>query len=133
MKVLAVDDDKMLVQSVKLMLEELGHSVDTADNAEEGVRMAADGTYDFVLLDFKMPVNDGIWFMRNSTSLKQTKVLLMTGFVNRGVINQMFELGVVGYIVKPFDQQDLVRHLEFHSTRQSRNDCSAGRQPGRSE
>ena len=116
-RVLVVDDNVQLSRSVTLMLEDGGHHVDSTADPRVAIDMVGEGNYDFVLVDYKMPVNDGVWFMKNVEIPKGTKVLLMTGFVNRSVINEIFELGAVGYIVKPFDHTELMKHLGFHSSR----------------
>jgi response regulator of citrate/malate metabolism len=65
-----------------------------------------------------MPVNDGIWFMKNAKLPRRTRVILMTAFVDNEVISQMFKLGAVGYLIKPFDSKELLRHIDFHSSSQ---------------
>jgi len=117
MKILILDDNEALRIAVGGILRALSHAVETTDDAKVAVGMVEAGEYDFVLVDYKMPVTDGIWFMKNAKIPKRTKVLLMTAYVDRDVIAQMFELGAVGYLIKPFDTEELVRHLEFHSTR----------------
>ena len=103
MKILIIDDDEALLVALGRMLEESKDlEVYMAGSAELGVAMVGDSDYDFVLVDFKMPKHDGIWFMQNAQIPRATKVLLMTAFVNRDVINEMFSLGIVGYLIKPF-------------------------------
>jgi DNA-binding response OmpR family regulator len=48
---------------------------------------------------------------------RHTKALLVTAHVNRHIVNRMFECGVSGYIIKPFDEAELMRHLDFHAGR----------------
>ena len=115
MKILIVDDNKNLLDSLKRILEHHHHEVDCSDNAKQAVKMVEKGDYQFVLVDYKMPKNDGIWFMKNVTLPRQTKVLLITAYVNRAVIDKMFELGACGYLIKPFDDQELLRHMAFYA------------------
>lgn len=115
MRILIVDDNKALRDAIGGILKSLKFEVDTTDDAKAAVVLVKDGEYDFVLVDYKMPVNDGIWFMKNANLPKRTKALLMTAYVDRSVITEMFELGAVGYLVKPFDSEELLRHLGFHS------------------
>jgi DNA-binding response OmpR family regulator len=116
MKILVLDDNEALSKAVQTMLKLHGHDVDAITNAKDGVKMVEEGTYDIILVDYKMPVNDGIWFMKEARIPRNTKVLLMTAFVNKDVINEMFSLGAVGYLVKPFDDAELMRHIEFHTS-----------------
>jgi CheY-like chemotaxis protein len=115
MRILVLDDDQILLDALKAILNDYGHDVDTANTAKDAITPAEKGNYDFILVDYKMPENDGIWFMKNIKLPKNTKVLLITAYVNRAVINQMFELGASGYLIKPFDDKELIRHLEFYS------------------
>ena len=71
--------------------------------------------YDFILVDYKMPEHDGIWFMKNVSLPRNTKVLLTTSFIGKDLVKKMFSEGICGYIAKPFDEQELLRHLAFHS------------------
>ena len=119
MKILLIDDDKLLLQSIQGILQMNGHEVDTAQSPDSAIEKMAENTYDFIFCDYKMPDRDGIWFMKNGNVPKQTKVLLMTAFVNREVINEMFSLGIVGYIIKPFGEKEILRHIDFHSRGES--------------
>ena len=89
--------------------------VDEAASANEAIPLAENGNYDFVLVDFQMPLHDGFWFMKNVRLPSKTKALLVTAYVNRIMIAEMFKVGVRGYIIKPFDEDDLLHHLAFHS------------------
>jgi DNA-binding response OmpR family regulator len=113
MKILVLDDDASLLEAIRGILEMHQHEVCCVDDAVRAVETVKNDAYDVVLLDYKMPDHDGIWFMQNAGLPRETKVLLMTAYVNRDVIDRMFKLGVSGYIIKPFDAEDLMRHLEF--------------------
>ncbi|MBM4144335.1 MAG: response regulator [Lentisphaerae bacterium] len=114
MRILIVDDDRDLLAALKRVLDDNGHETHCADNARQAVEMAAAGDYRLLLVDYKMPEHDGIWFMQNATLPKESKVLLITAYVNREVINRMFDLGAAGYLVKPFDEDELLRHVQFY-------------------
>jgi two-component system, OmpR family, response regulator len=118
MKILILDDDTYVLAALKELLRMQGHEVDCISSASLAVQMAAGGQYDFILVDYKMPENDGIWFMKNARISRQTKVLLITAFVNMDIIKEMFALGASGYMIKPFDEEELRRNIEFYSTKQ---------------
>ena len=120
MRILVVDDDRRLLEQIHAMLTRNGHSVDCADNAARAVVMVGSTPYDFVLIDYRMPEHDGFWFMKNVSLPRKTKTLLVTSYVDRNVIKQMFNAGISGYVVKPFDESELLRHLEFHSSNQKK-------------
>ncbi|MFZ2410507.1 MAG: response regulator [Candidatus Methanoperedens sp.] len=115
MRILVVDDDRRLLEEINKILSRNGHSVDCIDNATRAVVMAGLSRYDFVLVDYRMPEHDGFWFMKNVSLPRDTKTLLVTSYVDRNVIKQMFNAGISGYVVKPFNESELLRHLEFHS------------------
>lgn len=114
MKILILDDDRALLDALKQMLVQNDHEVDCADNAKQAVQMVEKKEYNFVLVDYKMPENDGIWFMQNAKLSRETKTLLITAYVNRDMINRMFSLGASGYLIKPFGEEELLRHLNFY-------------------
>ncbi len=114
MRILIMDDDHSLLEALRQMLEEHKHEVHTADNAKDAVAKVAETDYDIVMADYRMPGEDGIWFMKNASLKRSTKVLLCTAYANREVIKQMFELGASGYLIKPFDEEEVLRNLEFH-------------------
>lgn len=114
MRILVIDDDAGMLNAMKHLLASYGHEVVCVQSAEEG--LASDPhSFDFVLLDYKMPSHDGSWFLREAKLGRNTKVLLVTAYANKEVIKTMFSLGVSGYLIKPFDAEDLIRHMEFFS------------------
>lgn len=117
MKILVLDDDTSLLESLKNSLELQSHEVHCSSNAKDAVNKVSEHVYDVMLVDYKMPENDGIWFMKNAKISKKTKVLLITAYVNREIINKMFSLGASGYLIKPFGENDLLRHINFLADR----------------
>jgi two-component system CheB/CheR fusion protein len=117
MKFLLVDDDASFLKSLQLIVESLGHSADCATTADEGLALLKDQPYDISLVDYSMPEKSGLWFMEHANISGPTKVLLMTGEVDRKVIKKMFDVGVCGYLIKPFDADELAYHIDFHTQR----------------
>jgi DNA-binding response OmpR family regulator len=117
MKILIVDDSPDIVECLVdgLKLENL--TVDGVTSAESALAQlkSTDEPYDFVLVDYLMPGKNGLWFVKNAgLSRTTTKIMLMTAFLNRDVINEMFRLGICGYIIKPFTPEDVMRNIQFH-------------------
>ena len=115
-RILVVDDDQGLLQAMRSMLEHHEHEVHTAQDARTALDRVNEHDYDLILADYKMPGEDGIWFMKNARLPKRTKVLLCTAYANRDVINKMFELGASGYLIKPFDEEEILRNISFHTS-----------------
>jgi DNA-binding response OmpR family regulator len=117
MKVLVLDDHDGFREEVMGMLSRNNYEVVGAGNADAAIPLAEKGDFDFILVDFSMPTHDGIWFMRNVKLPRTTKALLVTAYIDKEMMAQMFKLGIVGYLIKPFDEEDVLRYLEFYSRR----------------
>jgi len=115
-RILVVDDDEALLGAVTRILIELGHEVLSASSAQRGLELVAEGMFDFIFLDYKMPEHDGAWFLRNAKVPRKTKVLLSTALAQKSVLQEMFKLGACGYLIKPYDERDIIKNLEFHSS-----------------
>ena len=118
-KILVVDDDEALLGAVKRLLVELGHDVICASSARQGVELVASTMFDFIFVDYRMPEHDGAWFLRNAKVPRKTKVLLSTAFAHKSVLTEMFKLGACGYLIKPYDERDIIKNIEFHSSRRT--------------
>jgi DNA-binding response OmpR family regulator len=126
MKILVIDDDKPLREEVRKILINAGHDADCVGSAKEAVPMAESGKFDFLLVDYRMPEYDGVWFMKNVNLPKKTKALLVTSHLDRALIDKMIRAGAVGYVIKPFDEEEIIRHLEFHSSQRRDGKRSKG-------
>jgi CheY-like chemotaxis protein len=115
MRILILDDDWEFLEITAKILADAKHEVDCSNSAQKAIEMVAQKNYDFVLVDYKMPENDGIWFMKNVNLPRGTRALLITAFVNRDIINKMFAMGVSGYIIKPFSDEELLHHIQFYA------------------
>ncbi len=69
MKILVVDDEKLLVKGIKFNLENEGYTVDACYDGEEAVAAARTGGYDLIILDLMMPKKDGLQACRGDTQL----------------------------------------------------------------
>ncbi len=97
------------------MLRSNGFAADEAATAPEAVSLTETGEYDFILLDYYMPGHDGLWFMRNVSKPPQTKVILMTAQNSLYIATAIIQCGGDGYIIKPFDEEQLLQHLMFYA------------------
>ena len=113
-KILVVDDEEAVLEIVARMLKKHDYAVDCVDGAPAAMAMTDRNKYDFIFIDFKMPGKDGFWFMKNADLPLGTKALLITSYVTKRVIDRMFKAGICGYLMKPFDEEEVLRHLRFH-------------------
>jgi two-component system chemotaxis response regulator CheY len=119
MRILVLDDHDGFRREVVDMLARNGHESRWVATAEEAVSLVENGDFDFVLVDFQMPVHNGLWFMEHAKLPPKTKALLVTAHVQKQVITRMFEVGASGYIIKPFDEADLLRNLAYYAGRKN--------------
>ena len=115
MRVLIIDDYKGFRDEVRQILVRHGHEADDIESASEAIAPAETGNYDIILLDYQMPENDGLWFLRNARIPRLTKVLLVTSHTEPRLITEMFRAGAAGYLIKPFDEDDLLRNLAYYT------------------
>lgn len=103
MRVLVVDDEPALRESLRRGLVTGGWAVDTAGDGEVGLEMAAGGEYDVVVLDIMMPRRNGYEVVREMRRLEiWTPVLVLTAKDGEYDEADAFDLGADDYLVKPF-------------------------------
>jgi AmiR/NasT family two-component response regulator len=102
LKILIAEDDFLVVEMVKGLLRELGHTlVGHAVNGKEAVEMVRQLSPDVVLMDIKMPVMDGIEATRLIQQECPTPVVVVTAHESPGLVNQVSQAGAGAYLVKP--------------------------------
>ena len=111
-KILIVDDDEGVTQTFARMLRLEGYQVRTAVNAENGLREAEQSRPDAIILDLRMPLIDGLGFLRRLRAhddQRSTPVAIVTGdyFLDDAVSTELRELGAE-LRFKPLWLEDLV-------------------------
>lgn len=107
MKILVVDDEKLLVKGIKFNLETEGYQVDTAYDGEECVKLSKVNEYDLIILDLMMPKLSGLDACMQIREFSTVPIIMLTA---RGddmdkIIG--FEYGADDYITKPFNILEL--------------------------
>ena len=107
MKILVVDDEKLLVKGIKFNLENEGYQVDTGGDGLEAVELARGGGYDLIILDVMMPQLSGLEACMRIREFSTVPIIILTA---RGddmdkVIG--FDYGADDYITKPFNILEL--------------------------
>ncbi|MBI5834019.1 MAG: response regulator transcription factor [Armatimonadetes bacterium] len=120
--ILVVDDESDIRDVLKDALEQLGHFVQTATNGREGLQRLMDHPVDLVLLDMRMPVMSGYEMLQSlrTTLRSEVAVLILTGYASLDSMFKCTELGVSGYLPKPFRLDELEGKI---------NSCLAGQLP----
>jgi PAS domain S-box-containing protein len=112
-KVLLVDDEPDLRDSITAMLEYLGFEVETAGDGVEALERFRPGVYALVLMDLTMPRIDGKEAFRRMKELDPTvRVILSSGYNEQEAIQQFLGRGLAGFIQKPYMLRTLTEALE---------------------
>jgi response regulator NasT len=108
LRVLVGEDDPVVANGLRAQLEGLGHSVvGIAHDGREAVAKAESLTLDLVLLDIQMPHLDGLEAARKIMAQRPVPIVLITAHTDPVLIRRASEAGVMGYLVKPVDREDL--------------------------
>lgn len=112
MKLLIVEDNKLLLDSLKTILE-LEYTVDTADNGEDGMFYAEQNIYDLIILDVMLPHVNGFDIVKHIRKAKvKTPVLFLTAKDSLEDRVKGLEYGGDDYLVKPFQTPELQARIK---------------------
>ncbi len=113
MKILLLEDDQILCDSLKEFLELEGYEVDTAHRGPDVFDLTFTQTYDLYILDVNVPELNGFDVL---SSLKnagdETPAIYITALTDITSISKGFEMGAEDYIKKPFDPEELVIRIK---------------------
>ena len=107
MKILVVDDEKLLVKGIKFNLENEGYDVDVCYDGATAVQMAAQGGYDLIILDLMMPGLDGLEACQRIRQTSTVPIIMLTAKSEDADKLLGFESGADDYITKPFNILEL--------------------------
>jgi DNA-binding response OmpR family regulator len=131
-RILVADDDDLLVELMRLTLEQRGHQVYVAPDGAAAVRMAEAHRPDVVVLDLMMPGIDGFEVLRRFQSRVDTQdipTLVLSARKWERDMERARSLGARDYLVKPFIPDDLLLRIDNLAAQQAgstRRSCSAG-------
>ena len=103
MKILVVDDEKLLVKGIKFNLENEGYTVDACYDGQAAVDMAKTGNYDLIILDLMMPQKDGLQAAQEIRAFSTVPIIMLTARSEKADLLMGFESGADDYVTKPFD------------------------------
>ena len=109
MKILIIEDEKLLAESLKTLLEMKGFEVEVVYDGEDGAEYAETGIYDLLIMDVMMPKLNGYQVARQVRAHRVTTPILM--LTAKGEVQDRIEglnAGADYYLTKPFDNQELL-------------------------
>ena len=107
MKILVVDDEKVLVKGIKFNLESEGYEVETAYDGEAAVELARGGSFQLIILDLMMPKIDGLQACIRIREFSNVPIIMLTARSEDTDKIIGFECGADDYITKPFNILEL--------------------------
>ncbi len=108
-KILAVDDEKVILDSFRKILVLGGYSIDTVETGKEALGLIKKNDYDFVFTDLKMPEMDGVDVTKAVKHFRpDIDVIVITGYATVETAVETMKYGALDYIQKPFTEDELI-------------------------
>mgnify|MGYP001977227801 FL=1 len=112
-RVVIAEDEAIIRLDLREMLEEEGYVVVAeTGRGDEAVALVQEHNPDLCVFDIKMPGMDGLAAAREVSSERKAAVVILTAFSQRHLIEEARDAGVLSYLVKPFQREELVSAIE---------------------
>ena len=112
-RILVVDDERIILELTTMILQSKGYEVLTAEGGSQGLEMVEQERPAIALLDYMMPMMDGMTALRAIRErFPDTYVIMFTGKGSEEIAVELMKAGASDYILKPFNNQDLVERIE---------------------
>jgi len=112
-RILVVDDERIILELTSMILRSRGYEVLTAESGRDGLEQVAAANPALVLLDYMMPAMDGLTALKQiRQKYPETYVIMFTGKGSEEIAVELMKAGASDYILKPFNNQDLVERIE---------------------
>ncbi len=119
MKILLLEDDEILCESLQEYLESEGFEVDVAHDGEKVYDLTFENRYDLYIFDINVPKENGFDVLRQLKAADDTTpTIYITALTDINSISKGFALGAEDYIKKPFDPEELVIRIKSKYMRQ---------------
>jgi CheY-like chemotaxis protein len=108
-RILAVDDESIILDSFRKILVVAGYSIDTVEKGQEALGLILKRDYDFVFTDLKMPDMDGLAVTKAVKHLRpDIDVIVITGYASIDTAVETMKYGAMDYVQKPFTEDELI-------------------------
>lgn len=108
-KILAVDDEEIILESFRKILVLDGFSIDTVERGREALGLIQKNDYDFLFVDLKMPEMDGVEVTKAAKHLRpDVDVIIITGYASVESAVETMKHGAMDYVQKPFTEDELI-------------------------
>jgi len=112
MKILVIDDEPVVLNSCRKVLEEDGFDVYLVPSADEALKAMKKEFFDLLLVDVKMPKHDGIYLMQKvKEKWPDVPIIVMSGYPTTDTITDGAKMGAAAFIAKPFTPDELLETI----------------------
>lgn len=112
-RILAVDDEEIILSSFRKILVLAGYAIDTVEKGSEALGLIRKNDYDFVFTDLKMPEMDGVELTKAVKHLRpDIDVIVITGYASIETAVETVKFGAMAYVEKPFTEDELLKFLK---------------------
>src|SRR5712692_10963866 len=112
-RILVIDDEPMMADSLSQHLGEEGYAVDTAASGAEAIDLFDGGAHHLVICDLQLPDMDGLELLRHMKDAKpNTEVIVVTGYGSVQAAVEATKAGAFYFVEKPFDFEELLPLVE---------------------
>lgn len=112
-RILAVDDEEIVLSSFRKILVLAGYAIDTVETGSEALGLIRKNDYDFVFTDLRMPEMDGVEVTKAVKHLRpDIDVIVITGYASIETAVETVKCGALAYIEKPFTEDELLAFVK---------------------
>jgi DNA-binding LytR/AlgR family response regulator len=115
-KILVIDDDKCIIESIKRLLKIIGYEVKGAEDGTKGIKIAKEFVPDLIICDISMPMMDGYSVFNELSKDPKTSVIPFIFLTAKAEISDLkigMQLGADDYICKPYSSNELIHSIEL--------------------
>ncbi len=113
-KVLVIDDERMMTNMIKVILEDRGHSVTGFSNSIAGEYEAIKNNYDLIYLDLHMPERNGAEITKNILAVKpDSKIIIITAFPTDSLAGEALKSGALTLLEKPLSLTKIIDSINI--------------------
>ncbi len=121
MRILIVDDERMIREVLQEYVEFAGYEGVQAADGVEAIALCKDGHFDLVLMDLMMPRMDGFTAVKEIRKLSDTPIIMLSALGEEYDKLRAFELGVDDYVTKPFSPKEVMARINAVTKRRQAN------------
>ena len=112
MKILLIDDDEWIRDSLALFMESEGCHLKACESAEEALETLDQQAYDIIIADYRLPGMNGLEFFKKAENFCPRVIrILITAYSNEGIVAEANRIGIEDFIEKPFTTQTIEASL----------------------